>query len=450
MICMRSAGFRSLTLLVAFLISFGAVGASAAASFPGGTQFDPGNTAPWGIFDPEAGTMGEDGSLSREGYQGGASDYSYSGFDGLEPGSYVVTLITGHQVHVRVNTDGTVAATVNAGAGGESPAVFRTVETDDGFYVFPAEVSHLVPSVLDKELFNITYLVANGYHDAVQDHIPVIVMAESPGAADDAAITSVLPAFSGTTAFSSIPGVAGYFEKSPALATLGETLASNGAATGTGIVKIWLDRKVTVSLEDSVPHMGVPEAWDADFDGTGITVAILDTGIDPDHPDLEGKVVLAKNFAKGGGVAGSGVADEDAKDRHGHGTHVAGIVAGTGAASGGLRKGVAPGADLINGKVLGDGGTGDTSWIISGMEWAAANADIVNMSLGSSPTDGTDPVSVALNNLTEQHDVLFIVASGIEAPMHREPGLRRFGADGGEHRQVRQFESAVEPGAAPR
>ncbi|WP_406029356.1 S8 family serine peptidase [Nocardioides sp. NBC_00850] len=86
---------------------------------------------------------------------------------------------------------------------------------------------------------------------------------------------------------------------------------------------------------------------------------------------------------------------------------------GTGSASEGLYKGVAPGADLLVGKVLDNAGYGQDSWIIAGMEWGAANADIVSMSLGdSSLNDGTDPMAQALNALSEETGALFVVAAG--------------------------------------
>src|SRR5699024_9095690 len=107
------------------------------------------------------------------------------------------------------------------------------------------------------------------------------------------------------------------------------------------------------------------------------------------------------------------VPDDDGLDRQGHGTHVASTVLGTGAASDGNYKGVAPGAELVTGKVLADDGFGQESWVIAGMEWAANNADIVNMSLSDSvPSDGTDPMSQALNELSENTGTLFVVAAG--------------------------------------
>jgi hypothetical protein len=135
-----------------------------------------------------------------------------------------------------------------------------------------------------------------------------------------------------------------------------------------------------------------------------VKVAVLDTGIDTSHPDLAGQVVAAQDF--------SGSADTG--DHVGHGTHVAGIIAGTGVQSGNQRKGVAFGAKLLNGKVIGDGGTGSISDAIAGMEWAASQgAKVANLSIGVDiPSDGTDPWSQAVNDLTASSGTLFVVAAG--------------------------------------
>ncbi|HUQ23015.1 MAG TPA: S8 family serine peptidase, partial [Gaiellaceae bacterium] len=196
------------------------------------------------------------------------------------------------------------------------------------------------------------------------------------------------------------------------LARAGGSASSAPSSTGigplAGVKKIWLDGTVRVALDASVPQIGAPKAWQSGFDGTGITVAVLDTGIDADHPDLAGKVLDARNFTDSDTVT----------DRHGHGTHLASTIVGTGAASGGSRKGVAPGATLINGKVLGDYGSGATSGIIDGMEWATGEkgARIVNMSLGGRPTDGTDPLSEAVNTLSDRYHALFVIAAGNRGP----------------------------------
>ncbi|TDU75275.1 S8 family serine peptidase [Streptomyces sp. KS 21] len=90
--------------------------------------------------------------------------------------------------------------------------------------------------------------------------------------------------------------------------------------------------------------MGATAAWAAGYDGKGTKVAVLDTGTDLEHPDLKGRVAASKNFTD---------SDTDA-DRQGHGTHTISTVGGSGAESGGARKGVAPGTELLSGKVLND------------------------------------------------------------------------------------------------
>ena len=115
-------------------------------------------------------------------------------------------------------------------------------------------------------------------------------------------------------------------------------------------------------------------------DGTGAVVAVLDTGVDVAHPDLAGRVVAGPAFLGGGGGAvegGGGV------DPHGHGTHVAGIIA-AGVGNGVGVSGAAPGAEVVSVRVLDGGGGGWDSDIANGIVWAADNgADVVNLSLAS-------------------------------------------------------------------
>ncbi len=116
-----------------------------------------------------------------------------------------------------------------------------------------------------------------------------------------------------------------------------------------------------------------PEAWDLTQGNPDIVIAILDTGIDQNHEDLEAKLGLQENFT-----------DSDTlDDRYGHGTHVAGIAAAITNNNVGV-AGVGYQASLMNVKVLGDNASGYYSWIASGMIWAAdKGADVINMSLGA-------------------------------------------------------------------
>lgn len=134
-----------------------------------------------------------------------------------------------------------------------------------------------------------------------------------------------------------------------------------------------------------------PEVWEQfDTQGSGARVAVLDTGIDTSHPDLE----LAEDGWAQFDAEGNQLETEP-NDPEGHGTHVSGTVAG-GAASG-LNIGVAPDVDLLHGKVLDNGGS--FIQIAAGIQWAVEqNADVVNMSLGATGFFGAmiEPVRSAL------------------------------------------------------
>ncbi len=109
--------------------------------------------------------------------------------------------------------------------------------------------------------------------------------------------------------------------------------------------------------------------------GAGVRVAVIDTGIDDDHPDLT---------VKGGASFVPGVGHWD--DDQGHGTHCAGIVGARNNQLGVV--GVAPGCDLYAVKVLNSRGSGQLSWILAGMGWAADNnMQVASMSLGSNVDD---------------------------------------------------------------
>ncbi|MFF1742815.1 S8 family serine peptidase, partial [Streptomyces mirabilis] len=182
---------------------------------------------------------------------------------------------------------------------------------------------------------------------------------------------------------------------------------------GDGLDKLWLDAKVSASLDVSVPQIGAPDVWKAGFDGKGVKIAVLDTGVDTGHPDLAGRIAESESF----------VPDEGIQDGFGHGTHVASTLVGSGAASGGRYKGVAPGAELAVGKVLDDTGNGQESWIIAGMEWAAhSGAKIVSMSLGGTASGPSDPLSETVDRLSASTGTLFVIAAGNTGPSDETVG----------------------------
>ncbi|MFI6061963.1 S8 family serine peptidase [Streptomyces sp. NPDC051286] len=326
--------------------------------------------------------------------------------------THKLTLVTGEVVTLERHANGFQAATVAPTSDG-TPAAFSTLRVRDELYVIPDKAQpYLAANELDRELFNVTKLVEYGYEDAHRPAVPLIATyAGAPGKAGKA-LKQAAPA--GSVKADELPSanaVALHASKKKA-ATFWEAVDDDSAAStkapqlADGIKKLWLDRPVKATLDRSVPQIGAPSAWKAGYDGTGTKVAVLDTGVDPNHPDLVGRVKTMKNFTD----------DPDAVDHHGHGTHVASTVAGSGAASGGKYKGVAPGADLYIGKVLNKAGVGLESGVIASMEWAVAeSADVVNMSLGSdAPSDGTDPLSQAVNQLTASTGALFVIAAGNE------------------------------------
>ncbi|WP_437736476.1 S8 family serine peptidase [Sorangium sp. So ce1335] len=109
--------------------------------------------------------------------------------------------------------------------------------------------------------------------------------------------------------------------------------------------------------------------------GRGIRVALLDTGLDSNHPDFRGRKVVSQSFVPG----------EEIQDVAGHGTYTAGIACGPLSAAQGPRYGVAPEADLFICKVLGGReGSGQDGWIMNGINWALSNGcRVISMSIGS-------------------------------------------------------------------
>jgi subtilisin family serine protease len=320
-----------------------------------------------------------------------------------------VTLITGDKVTLSPDAKG---MTIEPRRGREGIRFHR--QSHDGHaYVIPSDARELVAQGrLDRRLFDVAGLVKLGYDDAGQGRVPLI-LTYGEGRARRALTAELAGAgVRPTRDLPSIGGAAVTVEKARA-DTGWEVLRS--AARGTDLEKVWLDGKRQMLLDESVPQIGAPEMWEAGYTGKGSKVAVLDTGIDATHPDLAGAVIAARDFT--GSAHG-------AQDRHGHGTHVASIIAGSGKASDGRYRGVAPDSELLIGKVLGDDGSGTDSEILAGMEWAAQaeGADIVNLSLGGWDSPELDPLEEAINELTEETGALFVVSAGNSGPRPRSIG----------------------------
>ncbi|MFJ6759893.1 S8 family peptidase [Streptomyces sp. NPDC091273] len=319
-----------------------------------------------------------------------------------------VTLVTGDRILVSTDAAGRTAATAMPREDGSQPLV-QTRQSGKDLYVYPeSAVKALAAGRADHELFNVTGLVRQGYDDAHTKKLPLIAVYD--GSVNVA--RSAPPAPRGadrSLVLGSIGAVALSADKEQAAAFWADVTGTDARARSVsgGLKKLWLDGKVQANLERSTKQVSATAAWAAGFDGKGTKVAVLDTGTDLEHPDLKGRVGASKNFTD---------SDTDA-DRQGHGTHTISTVGGSGAESGGARKGVAPGAELLSGKVLNDAGYGLDSWIIAGMEWAVeSKADVVSMSLGDpSQTACDDPLAAAAERLSRQGP-LFVIAAGNSGP----------------------------------
>ncbi len=204
------------------------------------------------------------------------------------------------------------------------------------------------------------------------------------------------------------------------------TLATNGATSGP-IVAVEPER-VLHAIETDKPATQARFADDelftwglratgadtTDATGSGIRVAILDTGLDLDHPDFVGRAITSRSF----------VAGLTARDGQGHGTHCTGSACGSVDPPQGRRYGIAAEAEIFVGKVLNDAGAGTDASILSGIDWAITNGcHIVSLSLGANVRTvsvayetvgrraldaGTLIVAAAGNNANRPFDVGFV------------------------------------------
>jgi subtilisin family serine protease len=313
-----------------------------------------------------------------------------------------VTLITGDVVRLSTLADGKQVATVDQ-TGLAARHGFAFSQRNGDVYVVPHEAQpYITAGRLDEALFDVTELVRDGFHDAARGTLPLLITGTSATVAPSLTLRGAIR----RTELHSIGAVAVEENKAQAR-DFWDALTAGPTTLAADTRKVWLDRKVHATLSDSVPQIGAPTAWRSGYDGKGVKVAVLDSGYDPTHPDLKGKVSGAANFTD----------EADTVDHFGHGTHVAATIAGSGTAGPAGGKGVAPGAQLLVGKVLNEYGTGDLSWVIAGMEWAVSQgARVINLSIGAQAAEGPDPATEAVDALTASSGALFVVAAGNSGP----------------------------------
>ncbi|XVS66307.1 S8 family serine peptidase [Actinosynnema sp. CA-299493] len=290
---------------------------------------------------------------------------------------HTVTLVTGDRVVVA----GDSLLSVTPGPDRDRITFHRFLR-DGRLHVIPRDVARpLADGKLDLRLFDVTGLVEAGYDDASRDTVPLIITGDQPRTGG-VQVTRALPTIGSVAARTSKADTAAVFQ---------------GLVHDPGVRKVWLDGIRKPSLDRSVAQIGAPTAWQAGYTGKGVKVAVLDSGVDQAHPDLAGREVLEHNFTE----------DPDNSDLVGHGTHVAATVA----SAGGRYRGVAPEAQILDGKVCSLNCA--ESWIVDGMRWAAEQgADVINMSLGGRDTPDVDPLEQAIETLTAQTGTLFVVAAG--------------------------------------
>jgi subtilisin family serine protease len=341
--------------------------------------------------------------------------------------SWTVTLLTGDVVHVTSVAGRPPLVSVDPRPGD----IFTRLVTSRGdIEVIPQSVMPLIGRVLDPSLFDVTTLILNGDDDAHRSFLPLIVQGSGLG---PAGLASLLVRGAN---LSSIGAVAAEEPHTAArragvqFAAMATALTRAGGrvtpeVTG-GIGHVWLDLTIHPTrlspalgktgpvLDHNLSQIGAPAAWRAGDTGAGVKVAVLDTGVDATFPDLRGQIAAERNFTS----ANTGVVT----DKIGHGTYVASLIAGTGRASGGQRRGVAFGAHLVIGKVFSNQGEGLESWAIAAMQWAATRARVVSMSFSTGPSAGYDPMSHAVDNLTTTDHVLFVAAAGNYGPSDETVG----------------------------
>lgn len=186
------------------------------------------------------------------------------------------------------------------------------------------------------------------------------------------------------------------------------------------VVSVTIDHPLNIMDDTTNSATGVHSAWNSGFTGAGVGVAVIDSGINDNHPDLWDSTETTSRVVYHQDFTGTPTTNSNGGnyDLYGHGTHVAGIIGGNGYLSGGQYEGVAPGVNLIDLRALDANGAGTDSTVIAAIQQAIAlkktyNIRVINLSLGRGiPVSYTqDPLCQAVESAW-QSGIVVVVAAG--------------------------------------
>lgn len=246
----------------------------------------------------------------------------------------------------------------------------------------------------------------------------------APGATLDAILTYDHTPTSEDLAAAQATGVLVHrFQVLPMLAVRGTADQIRATFSLNGVTTAYLNKRLHYLMNQSVKTIGADRVWnELGFTGRGIGVAVLDSGVDGTHPDLQPamtqnvKILTPNFFTSGSSSIAVGLPNSDTSS--GHGTHVAGTIGGRGTASSGYYRGVAPGSKLIG---IGAGDTITILFALEGFDYVLANTSrynirVVSNSWGTSGMfDADDPINVA-SKLAHDAGIAVVFASGNAGP----------------------------------
>lgn len=306
-------------------------------------------------------------------------------------------------------------------------AMGRSIATDGGIVVFGSP--NQPPEETPIEIVNVN--VSPEVEQAIQssDTVDVIVSLNivtaqgASGFAVEAAVATAQNAVL-SSLFTDDFTLYRQYQRTPALALTINQAALNTLMNSPIVSHIGLDGEMTGFLDQVRAVLGVDEVHtDYGVTGEGVTVAVLDTGISANHPDLLDDIVAQQCFTNNKCVADiegepDSTTSNNANDEHGHGSHVSGIVTNSGVVS---EVGIAPDAGIVAVRVLDESNNGRFADLIAGLDWVYANndtlgVDVINMSLGggvyAGVCDNLLPGLTSVLNDLRSSGVMIFAASG--------------------------------------